>query len=504
VVSEPTDPGAPAFHVPPVRRRRWPWVLLALAVLAGGGVWASTAFGGSDSCGKGVTRIGPQHECIGVTDGSVTFMDALGPVMDKIRTENQRVEHSGAAYVSIAYVEPISSDLAAESTKYGVREELEGAYLAQRRLNDPRLGGHGDTPQIRLLVGNIGLRSAQWKPLTDQLIAMAHGSDHLVAVAGLGQSWDSTLDAVNALRAARIPMMGATVTADDLASATEVGFFRISAPNSAQAGAAVNYLRQQQEKTPGYTVQVVRDRNTDDIYNTSLYSDFMAAAERRGLALAGGDLQYVSGVSGVNNAFSAVADRVCDKKPKAVYFAGRGADLRGFVTAMSAPDRRCPVTVLTGDDALGVYFDSSAPKATVAQFAANWTDSRVTVLYTALGHPELPARVYDSRANPFPAFADLAHREFGKGPAREFQDGQAILAHDAVWTLGLAVRAASGGGSAAVNPGSLLNALVSSDSVDGVSGPTQFGPDGNPKNKAMALVQLQPDGLYDFRTEVYP
>lgn len=492
------------FQVPRVRRRRWPWIVLALAVVAAAAVGIGTSLAGGDSCGSGVARTGPLHECIGVSDGSVVFEPSLAPVMAKIRQEDDRVKHSGAPWVSIAYVEPITADPQQESAKYGIREELEGAYLAQRQLNDEQLGGHGDTPQIRLLVGNVGLRAQQWKPLTDRLAAMTHGDDHLVAVAGFGQSWDGTLQAVKALRAAKIPMMGATVTADDLASASEVGFFRISAPNSAQAGAAVNYLRQQQDKTPGYTVQIVRDRNEDDIYNTSLYNDFVRAARAHGLHLTGGDLEYVSGVGGVGNAFSAVADRVCDKKPNAVYFAGRGADLRGFITAMSAPDRRCPVTVLTGDDAVGVYYDESVGKAVSAQFAKNWADSGVTALYTALGHPDLPGRLYPAGKNPFTAFSDLYHREFGSGSAGDFQDGQAILGHDAVWALGVAVRSAAGGGNATVDPGSTLNALVSGGPVAGVSGPTEFGSDGNPKGKAMALVELEPTGTYAFQGVVRP
>jgi len=88
--------------------------------------------------------------------------------------------------------------------------------------------------------------------------------------------------------------------------------------------------------------------------------------------------------------------------------------------------------------------------------------------------------------------------------AETFQDGQEILAHDAVWTLGVAIRDAAGGGTAAVNAGSTLNALVSAGPVAGISGPVELGSDGNPQNKAMALVRLEPDGHYVFRGVIRP
>ncbi|WP_075016249.1 ABC transporter substrate-binding protein [Actinacidiphila rubida] len=502
-MTQETDGLEPAFRVPRARRRRWPWIGLALVVVAAAVTTGIRLAGGGDGCGHGVPKAGPAHECIGVTDGSTVFEPSLAPVMAKIRAENARVAAAGRPWVSVAYVEPITTDPQDEATKYGIREELEGAYLAQRQLNDAQLGGRGDTPQVKLLVANIGTRSEQWKPLTDRLIAMTTDGSRLVAVAGFGQSRGGTLDAVRALRAAKVPMMGATVTADNLASATQVGFFRTSAPNSAQASAAVNYLRQKQRATPGYQVLVIRDRNQDDIYNTSLYDDFVQAAGKASLKLVDGDLEYVSGVDGISNAFSSVADRVCDKKPAAVYFAGRGVNLRAFITAMSAPDRRCPVTVLTGDDAIGVYPDSATSQSVRDRFTASWKASGVTALYTALGHPELPARLYPAARDPFPGFVQLYHDEFGAGPDN-FQDGQAMLAHDALWTLGVAIRDAAGDGTATVNAGSTLNALVSAGSVAGLSGPIELGSDGNPRNKPMALVRLEPSGTYTFIGVVRP
>lgn len=500
-----SDPRGDIRRPTPPPRRRWPWAA-AVVLLVAAGVTAYLLISKKmDECGSGVRRTGPQNECVGVSDGSYAFRSSLKPVMDKIKEENRRVERSGRKWVSVAYVEPLSSDPNDEAAKYQIVEELKGAYLAQRQLNDNQLGGLGDLPQIRLLVANIGERSQQWKPLTDQLIAMAHGKDRLVAVAGFGTSRGGTLKAVDALRAAKVPMMGSTVTADALSSASAVGFFRVSAPNSDQASAAAAYLAGQQRAKHGYKVLVIRDRNQDDIYNTSLYKDFMTAAGAKKLALMDGEVQYASGIDGISNAFSAVAQQVCYKKPDAIFFAGRGANLRGLVIAMSAAGRRCPVTVLTGDDAVGVYYDANTPDATVKQFQRDWTVSRVTVLYTALGHPGLPERLYAKADNPYTGFVELYHRTFGGTGDEELQDGQATLGHDAVWTLGVAIHQAAGDdGSATVNAESTLSQLVTGVTAAGVTGPIQLDSDGNPHNKPMAVVRLDPRGAYAFEQVIKP
>ncbi|BBA97194.1 hypothetical protein RVR_2824 [Actinacidiphila reveromycinica] len=506
VPQQDPDDSVPRIEVPPPPPRRWPRVAIAgaVALVVAAAVTVVVTVLHDDDCATRGTEVG--GECIGVSDGSYVFEKSLGPVMGRIRAANRQVEKSGKPWVDVAYVEPITEEQDQESVKYGIRKELEGAYLAQQQLNDVQLGGHGDMPQIRLLVANSGLRSEQWQKLSKVLIGMSEPGDHpLVGVAGFGQSRDGTLDLVRTLRAAKVPMMGATVTADGLTDPRNVGFFSVSSPNSAQVSAAVKYLRRQQERTAGYRVMVVRDRNQQDIYNTSLYSDFARDSAASKLALTGGDLEYVSGIDGVGNAMSSVADKVCDKAPDAVYFAGRGANLRDFVVAMSAPDRRCPVTVLTGDDAVGVYYDGSASDATRRTYAQDWRTSRVTVLYTALGHPALPGEVYSAAKDPYPAFRDLYHQQFGGSGDTELQDGQVILGHDAVWTLGEAIREAAGpAGTVPVTAGSTLNGLVGGNDVTGVSGPIRLGPDGNPQDKPIALVLLEPDGRYVFRQVITP
>lgn len=477
---------------------RW-WLRIGLAVvvlaaLVAGGLWARDYY--LIRCGDGVRTQGAYGECIGVTDGAYVFDDRLADVTHRIHQENDAVEKSGRPWVAVAYVEPMTlgeGDRGVDT----VVEELRGAYLAQRALNS-EAGGHGVTPQIKLLLANPGRRAEQWRPLVDQILGMTHGPHPVVAVAGFGQSRATTKGAVDAFRHAGLPMVGSTVTADRLSAHDPVGFFRVVAPNSQQSSAVVNYLLEQQKKHHGFRVQLVKDRNDRDIYSGSLRTGFREAAKKVGLDVDPEELSFISAAGGVDNALVSVADKVCAQQdpPDAVYFAGRGRDLRRFIEAAGADGRRCPVTVYTGDDALGVYYGISPKKDSKAyrSFLSRWRTSAVRVEFTALAHPDAAADIYaGTRHNPYAVFADDYAGVFGG--SEQLLDGQSMLGYDALLTVGKAIRTAAGKeGNDVVDTDTVRQMLVqfSGDTaLHGVTGPIDFDEMGNPTNKPLPLVELR-------------
>ncbi|MFI0259563.1 ABC transporter substrate-binding protein [Streptomyces sp. NPDC017056] len=496
--------------VPPRPRPRT-WLRAAVAVTAA----AALGVGGYRAydavfvrCADGVREQGPLDECVGVTDGSYVFDASLRDISGQILAENRRVAKSGKPWVSVAYLQPMTTG-AGDRGRDSIRRELEGAYLAQRELNDPRRGGRGDSPQIKLLLANSGAGSRQWRPLVDQLKEMKDGDRHLVAVAGLGQSRRTTQQAIDALREARIPMMGSTVTADAINRPGQTGFWRVAATNSDQASAAVRHLRALQ-KRPGqqhpYRVTTIRDRSEQDTYSTSLYRSFTEAAKRHGLQVTDLGLAYSSTDPATANAFSSLADRVCADPPDAVYFAGRGRALRVFIEAMAAAGRRCPTTVVTGDDVIGVFDVPESDEARQA-FRKVWERSRLTVHHTVLAHPDQWTNAYPGADNPLPQFRDAYRQDIRRTDA-ELADGQAMMGHDALLTLGVAIRDGAGRqGSGPVTTGStrqMLLQISGSKPVYGVSGPVRFDDRGDPEGKPLALVELRPDGSYAFRKVVWP
>lgn len=451
-------------------------------------------------CADGVREQGPADECVGVTDGSYVFHSSLKDVLGRIREENRRVDESGQPWVAIAYVEPMTV-AAGDKGWASIEQELRGAHLAQLRLNSGQ--DKGSLPQIKLLPANPGSGSRQWRSLVSQLAGMTGGEGRVVAVGGFGQSLLTTEKAVDALRAEGVPMVGSTVTADGLSDRGDLGFFRVVAPNADQAAAVARHLGERQRAKGGkYRVQLVKDRNADDIYSASLREGFVRAAERNGLRLEAVQVPFVSRSKAAANGMMQVANEICaeGRQPDAVYFAGRGRDLKGFIEAAGANGRRCPVTVFTGDDAVGMFFDiPTAGKEEYRRFLERWRNSGVGVRYTALAHPEAAGDVYGSGGrNPYDAFLDAYRQHYGgNGSQRDLRNGQTLLGHDAVFVLGEAIRDAAGtGADSPVDTDTVRDMLVqitgSDNRVEGASGPIAFDDAGNPAGKPLPLVELRP------------
>ncbi|MEK8172748.1 hypothetical protein NKH77_37790 [Streptomyces sp. M19] len=92
------------------------------------------------------------------------------------------------------------------------------------------------------------------------------------------------------------------------------------------------------------------------------------------------------------------ADKVCDQQPlpDTVYFAGRGRELKTFIEAVAADGRKCPIKVITGDDAVGLFYDLQEKENSeeYRKFVTSWRSSGVEVQYTALAHPDEASDLY--------------------------------------------------------------------------------------------------------------
>ncbi|MGW0733525.1 ABC transporter substrate-binding protein [Streptomyces sp. NPDC002851] len=501
--SPPEPPPAPRS-----RRRHLRWavpagvlLLYALYFFAGSS-WGTRAYW-FDRCAEGVWEEGPHDECVGVTDGSHPFDDSLADITRLIHEENKDVEESGKPWVAVAYVHPMTTDDTGRDDN-SARQELEGAYLAQHALNRSAEGGMGDEPQIKLLLANPGAGARQWEPLTDRLIDMKDDERHkLVAVTGFGPSFDATGDAVDRLRKAELPLIGAASTADELTNKGKIGFFRVVNPNKGEAFAAARHLKEIQRKESGYRIGVVKDRSDTDLYPVSLYNGFTEAAKEQGLDL---DLrlEYSSDADALTNAFASIAERVCRDRPDALYFAGRGRELRLFITAMGAFGQRCPVTVFTGDDAVSMYSDIQESTEQLNKFTERWKLSQVRVRFTAVAHPDLWRGGYPGgKQDPMPEFTKRYLRLTGQ-PANRLDDGQVIAVHDAMLIAGSAIRDA---GPKNATSGAVLQMMLQikeGNEVPALSGPIYFGDDGDPVAKRVPIVELEPSGAYTFWKGVQP
>lgn len=188
------------------RRRKRISLVTAAVVLTASMTWAAAVVIRScESPWSGVYRV--DGECVGVTDGSYLFDNEFKDVQEKIAAENARVRDKASSYVTVALLDLLTPTASTAKSVTNVRNELEGAYTAQRRINDS-VSPTSSTPQIQLALANWGSTDDQWHSVTDQLVRMTGGDGPLVAVIGLGVSTEQTQRRAMKLSSHGIPMVG--------------------------------------------------------------------------------------------------------------------------------------------------------------------------------------------------------------------------------------------------------------------------------------------------------
>jgi ABC-type branched-subunit amino acid transport system substrate-binding protein len=389
-----------------------------------------------------------------------------------------------------------------------VAHELEGAYGKQVAWNG--LNERGETPHIVLLIGNSGAHGEYWPRLISEIKDASEDSRQLVAAAGLGVSTFTTASSLQQLSALStpIPMVGAIITADNIHGGPPgaggiPGFVRVAPTNSDQGVAGVNY-----GKIFNSPAMLVEDSKRDDLYSMTL------ATKYNGLAPLVGNPEMYSSMedSGVRTRMGLIADEICTNKISVVYFAGRAPALKKLLVALD--HRQCvpspnypagiPVTVITGDEAAVLSIDLSAKQDTDSRDisdALTPTKGAVTLVYTALAHPEQWSKgaPIGTDTRQLMSFKETIANVF---PTEPLDDGHAMMAYDAVSTAVQAIHDLAGQNEP-VTSGGIINAwngLHDVGAVRGVSGTISLDASGNPVDKSIPIVQLDANGNRIFLT----
>jgi hypothetical protein len=409
IAGGPRRPGTAArsvSFVPPIsgrgarRSRRFKGVATALAVA----VAASTATGiylavtGPATCGTTqppFQLVWNGGECVGVTDGSYVF-DPGDPTIaateHAIEVANANVV-TGGNYATIALLAPLTEPSSGTSdvSLARIADELHGAYLAQQYVNTK-----GDLPfGIRLVLANEGSSEQGEGEVVNQLKQLTAFPGRLLAVAGMGISVQATETAAQTLGAggADIPMFGAVTTADPLDNATNADLVRVVPDVAVQLKALLRVLEQPGQALaparrgaapPG--VVLVYDRNTQDLYTSSLRKDFENAFSSS--LSPDTELPYVSGGPETTGVFGAIARALCPSptaQPPVVLYAGRESVLGDFVQQLQGAGN-CQgkrVTVVTGSDANALPTVSTLSNAGGARVTVVYSDIEPTQVTSA-------------------------------------------------------------------------------------------------------------------------
>jgi len=494
------------------KRKRWAIAVatvLGVAALGGGagvGVhyWSDLNATCRNSGATIVTK-GRDGKCAGVTDGSFNFLPgnaAFTSVIRKIQAEDQRVARPGNLYASVAYLLPVSPS-GVEKVQV-MTEQLEGAYTEQMYANRNSVAGHN--PPVQLLIASDGDQGTDWTTAVRNIEHEAAGQ-HLVAVAGLGVSLDSTTDAVRRLTHAGIPVVGSTVTSDDYDHIN--GMFRVSSNNKADVAAVLQYV------APTFrSAIVINDTNPHDSYDKTLVQEFgpgFTSFARHSLentfrynTNAGPGESGSAALENATNAIDGIPDTICADKGSVVLFAGRGKELAQLLGDLASRCENQPITIVSGDDVTNMPWSRGVQRAL----------HHVTLYYAGAANPyewdtgSCPAiasgrQAFQTFNSSFTRFA-AAHESPAAAEAM-IADGDAIMGYDAMLTTTSAIRRASATDPTAAGVMAQLPTLQGAHTVQGASGFIALSSSGtNPSSKAIPILQYQADSSITFRKLYWP
>jgi ABC-type branched-subunit amino acid transport system substrate-binding protein len=475
------------------RRRRWRIGLIVLLVLVVAATLSVVSVvvitNAVTKCADGVEHLGEGNECVGLTDGSYVFRAEYADVERRINEENRFVQQQNQIYVTIAWLEPMTLTDPDTTSPAAVRHRLQGAYIAQHRANHPLAGQRVELPLVRLLLANPGSQARQWARVVDQ-IRDRQGADHLVAVAGLGQSLDGTRKAINKLAEYGIPMVGGLITADSLSDRADQkdvpGLNRVVPTDTDEVSAIVQDIKKE-----AATALLVQDTNPKEVYPKDIGDAFQKVFPQEGRTLKPIE-NFNSALGRTVNDFPKMALEICQEKPDVVFFAGRAVPLAEFLDALtSRPCRDQIVPVLTGDSATDLSDDEHVKRA-----AATGTTLEYTNLADPRGWEGPDARYFLEASTRY--FREAGGRGyFGSDfPNDTVDDGQAVTSHDALWAAVLAARGAvaltkdeqKAPTTAAV--GAQFDRMHGTSAVPGASGWISLDEHGNPRDKALTVIRV--------------
>ncbi|MDO0912664.1 hypothetical protein QQM39_17975 [Streptomyces sp. DT2A-34] len=501
-------------HVWEIPLRRYVALLVGAGVVAGAVLGIRVLLHDDRSCAPGVVMPEGSDECVGVSTSDYYFdRDRLRDTVRAIDRENRSIRGD---YVTVALFEPFTATDA--DNLNDTLHELQGAYLAQYQANHH---SNGESPAIRLVLANPGATGQHWAHTVEQLRRLAEGPERLRAVTGIGLSTANNKLAVEELTRRGIPVVGTSITADNLANGQNgkdpyPGLARVAPTNTDEARALTSFA-----KVKAGEAVLVYDKPGDP-YTTTLQESFeklLKGSPYQPWAFTPPADRSQEGSTA--NDFRQITHLVCDtaENTDTILFAGRHTQLRQFINALG--ERGCQdraFTLLTGDEGSYLTGDKDLDRDALKH--------KLSVRYTALAHPDAwltknpPAT--GGSAEDAKVLADLvraaqepqtegsrARGEQRVGPIGPvtLEDGQLIIAYDAMTLTYQGIREAKPDGKDAPTLADVHDQwelMTGSQRVNGASGWICLDKHGNPYDKAVPIVEVTAEGRARFDTLAWP
>ena len=384
-----------------------------------------------------------------------------------IYLENQSVLASGRPYITLV----VGTILTGQDASVG-RENLQGAYIAQKEYNTNNgLGG----VQVRLLIANAGSNPGNVQPIAKQVVQAIQKDPTIVGVMG----WTFSAQSINAMQVlaqAKIPMIAESASSDDLTSSSSY-FFRVVPPNSEEAKVGASYAK---GTLNARTAVVFSDPG--DSYSRSLAEDFSTS-----FTSLGGQVQPASykrkDAQSISTALKQVASQ--GAAPDLIYFAGYAYDINTVLIDLPQYNTLSNTKILGGD---ALYELGGYDKKGLAAFNR--------LHFTAFAYPDEWAVLNMSNKKPafFQEYIDAfsVHNPQHQVYGFTRPTNNVMLSYDATVTLLTGVKNGLNDGKS-LTPDELQQALQQikgANAVQGVSGVISLGADGNPENKLVIVLAV--------------
>ncbi|MFG2177706.1 ABC transporter substrate-binding protein [Streptomyces abikoensis] len=263
------------------------------------------------------------------TDGG--SQELLRTLQDRIRAQN-RVADRGA-HRTVVFLSPLTADPQGKGeqlTPAGVLQ-LEGAADAQREFNKQAVGD-AERPYLRLLVANAGYAFAQGPKVVDRLNALAGDGTSILAVIGISQSRQASVDTINRL-SPDLPVIGAAVSGDFMTTETP-NYFQTQPTNRHFARALTRRVMELKRKK----ALIIYDDK--DRYSLNLRQDLSSELAGQGVELVEPEVVRTPdfGQPGVVSALPELAKKICalNRDNGITLFAARGSQLPKILNQVQA------------------------------------------------------------------------------------------------------------------------------------------------------------------------
>ena len=473
---------------PPRSATAWRALVAVLLILVAGYVWPfwPATCGGRFS---GMTATDDTGECVGVVSAARHVDGSLDELVRRFDEANAAVADAGGSYVKVVLLTPLSvpEQGAPAIPLEQVRSSLEGAFTAMSRANRTADFGSPSAVRLQVLLANQGSRQEFSEAVVSGILDRDEEEHPVVAVVGLGSSFEGTLQTSRALSDRGIPTVTAIASADDFTARDVAAMRSVSPSNTEYVRALRGFLDTQVVLSSGI---VVADQN-DDRYTRSLREAFVRELPgfvrfpdlpfNGGTVPSGADAGVFNPV--VTNLCNAAVDPDPVNRLDTVLYAGRVADFRGFVDSLNARScKRQPLAVLVG----ATGFDA------VRAYEPLIEEANVTVLYATSADPIAWAATRPGTPAGFAPFVG----QFGANgfDGGTLGDGYAIMYHDALASTATAVRLAAQGDRVpkARDVTTQFGNVTLAYAVRGASGTLSFPPstDGRAVGKLIPLRQV--------------